>query len=197
LPVIVRWLGNSALIFSLLGEIAQSSERISEIVKAVKSYSYLDQAPVQEIDIHEGLENTLVILRHKLKEGIHITRDYATNLPHIEAYGSELNQVWTNLIDNACDAMKGKGELGIKTYLQNDHVIVEITDNGSGIPESIQPRIFEAFYTTKPPGVGTGLGLHISYNIIQKHHGTIHVTSQPGATTFQVTLPIRLNRDKA
>lgn len=191
-PIIICWLGNSSIAYSLLGEIAHSAERISEIVKAVKSYSFLDQAPVQEIDVHEGLENTLVMLRHKLKEGIQVTRDYAPDLPRIEAYGSELNQVWTNIIDNACDAMQGKGELRIKTYRQDECVVVEITDNGPGIPEAIQSRIFEAFFTTKPPGVGTGMGMHISYNIIQKHRGSIHLTSQPGATTFQVVLSIQL-----
>lgn len=192
-PIILCWLGNSAMAYAVLGEIAHSAERISEIVKAVKSYSFLDQAPVQAIDVQEGLENTLVMLRYKLKEGIQVTRDYAPNLPLIDAYGSELNQVWTNLIDNACDALQGKGELKIKTYRQDEHVVVEITDNGPGIPAAIQPRLFEAFFTTKPPGIGTGMGLHVSYNIIQKHRGAIHLTSQPGATTFQVTLPLHLN----
>ena len=194
LRVVVRWLGVGYLVYTLLDEVSASAQRISEIVKAVKSYSYLDQAPIQQVDVHEGLENTLVILRHKIKNGVHVTRNYASDLPHIEAYGSELNQVWTNIIDNAVDAMQGSGELMLRTYREEDHVVVEITDNGPGIPPEIQPRIFEPFFTTKPPGIGTGLGLHISYNIIQKHHGQIQVVSTPGATTLQVALPIQLKR---
>ncbi len=194
LPVVVRWLSAGGSVYALLDEVGKSAERISEIVKAVKSYSYLDQAPIQEVDLTEGLENTLVILKHKLKQGITVQREYASDLPRIEAYASELNQVWTNIIDNAIDAMKGQGILTLRTYRQDDHVVVEIGDNGPGIPPNIQSRIFEPFFTTKPPGVGTGLGLHISYNIIQKHHGKIQVTSQPGSTVFQVTLPTQMKR---
>lgn len=192
--VVIRWLCVGCSVYALLNEVNQSTERISEIVKAVKSYSYLDQAPIQEIDVREGLENTLIILRHKLKEGIKVIKEYAPDLPRIEAYGSELNQVWTNIIDNACDAMQGNGELRIKTYVQDNCVVVEIIDNGPGIPDKIQQRIFDAFFTTKPPGVGTGLGLHISYNIIQKHHGSINATSKPGETMFRVKLPITLKQ---
>jgi signal transduction histidine kinase len=135
-----------------------------------------------------------VILRPKIKAGISITRDYADDVPRIEAYGSELNQVWTNIIDNAIDAMRGQGELVLRTYTKDDDVIVvEITDNGPGIPPEIQPRIFEPFFTTKAPGVGTGLGMHIAYNIVvHKHNGQIQVASKPGETQFRVTLPIRL-----
>ncbi len=194
-PAIARWLGVGCSVYALLGEVKMSAERISEIVKAVKAYSYLDQAPIQQVDLHEGLENTLVILRHKLKEGINVTRIYATDLPRIEAYASELNQAWTNIIDNAVDAMQGKGELGLRTFRKNGSVVVEISDNGPGIPPEIQSRIFEPFFTTKPPGIGTGLGLHITYNIIvHKHRGEIKVHSKPGATCFQVTLPIQLKR---
>jgi signal transduction histidine kinase len=197
LPALVRWLGVGYLVYALLGEVGQSAERISEIVKAVKSYSYLDQAPIQQVDVREGLENTLVILRHKLKDGVRVTRDFAPSLPLIEAYGSELNQVWTNIIDNAIDAMQGKGELRLRTYQKDECVVVEITDNGPGIPPEILPRLFEPFFTTKPPGVGTGLGLHISYNIIQKHQGRITIDSKPGATTFRVSLPIALKKGQA
>ncbi len=197
LPVVVRWLGVGYTVYALLDEVSTSAERISEIVKAVKSYSFLDQAPIQQVDAHEGLENTLVILRYKLKEGVRITRDYAPDLPRIEAHGSELNQVWTNIIDNAIDAMGGKGELMLRTRRQNENVVIEITDNGPGIPPEIKDRIFEAFFTTKPPGIGSGLGLHISYNIVQEHRGGIEVDSQPGATTFRVTLPIQLKRGEA
>jgi signal transduction histidine kinase len=194
LPVVVQWLGASSSVYGLLEEVGKSAEAISEIVKAVKTYSYLDQAPIQEVDVEEGLENTLVILRPKTKPGISIARDYAEDMPRIEAYGSELNQVWTNIIDNAIDAVRGQGELVLRTYAKDDDVIVvEITDNGPGIPPEIQPRIFEPFFTTKAPGVGTGLGLHIAYNIVvHKHHGQIQVASKPGETRFRVTLPIRL-----
>ena len=192
--VVASWLGVGYSVYALLDEVSASAGRISEIVKAVKSYSYLDQAPIQEVDLHEGLDNTLVILRHKLKNGVHVTRDYAPDLPHIEAHGSELNQVWTNIIDNAVDAMQGKGELTLRTYRKEECIVVEITDSGPGIPPGIKERIFEPFFTTKPPGVGTGLGLHISYNIVEKHKGTISVESKPGATTFRVSLPLRLKR---
>ncbi len=194
LVLVVKWLAAGCAVYSLLDEVGMGAGRISEIVKSVKAYSYLDQAPVQEVDVHEGLENTLVILRHKTKEGVKIKREYASDLPRIEAYGSELNQVWTNIIDNAIDAMDGKGELILRTYFKDDHVTVEIEDNGPGIPEEIQQRIFEPFFTTKPPGLGTGLGLHIAYTIVNKHYGQIRVTSQPGSTNFQVTLPIQLPR---
>ncbi len=194
LPIAVRWLAAGCSVYALLDEVANSAERISEIVKAVKSYAYLDQAPIQEVDVTEGLENTLVMLKHKLKQGITVRRDYAADLPRIEAYASELNQVWTNIIDNAVDAMKGQGELVLHVFREQAHVVVEIADNGPGIPPQVQPRIFEPFFTTKPPGIGTGLGLHISYNIIQKHHGKIQVDSRPGKTVFRVTLPIHMNQ---
>lgn len=192
LPVVLRWLATGYLVHSLLDEVGNSAERISEIVKAVKDYSYLDQAPLQEVDVHEGLESTLVILKHKLKGGVRVTREYDKRLPHIEAYASELNQVWTNLIDNAIDAMNGQGELTLRTRAKDDSAVVEISDTGAGIPPDVQKRLFEPFFTTKPPGVGTGLGLHVTYNIVQKHRGTISVESKPGATTFRVTLPMRM-----
>jgi signal transduction histidine kinase len=178
--------------------VRQSAGRISEIVKAVKSYTYLDQAPIQDVDIHEGLENTLVMLQHKIKSGVNVVRQYAHDLPRVEAFASDLNQVWTNIIDNAIDAMGGQGELVLKTYLKDDHVVVEIQDSGPGIPLEIQPRIFEPFFTTKPPGSGSGLGLNIAYDIVvNKHHGEIHLTSQPGATCFQIVLPIQLKEKKS
>ena len=194
-PVVIRWLAASGLLHALMDEVRLGADRIAEIVKAVKAYAYLDQAPVQEVDVHAGLENTLIILRHKLKSGIAVTRDYAPDLPHIEAYASELNQVWTNLIDNAADALNGQGQITLRTYRRDQHVVVEIADDGPGIPPDIQPRIFDPFFTTKPPGSGTGLGLHIAYNsVVHKHRGQITLTSQPGATTFQVALPIQLPR---
>ncbi len=194
LPIATRWLAAGCSVYALLDEVANSAERISEIVKAVKSYSYLDQAPIQEVDVTEGLENTLVMLKHKLKQGIAVHREYASELPRIEAYASELNQVWTNIIDNAIDAMKGQGQLTLRVFREGERVVVEIVDSGPGIPPKVQPRIFEPFFTTKPPGVGTGLGLHISYNFIQKHHGKIQVDSRPGRTVFRVTLPIQMKR---
>jgi len=193
LSQVVRWLAAGGLVYGLLDEVRQGAGRISQIVKAVKSYTYLDQAPIQEVDVHEGLENTLVILRHKLKSGVEVTRAYGQGLPRIEAYASELNQVWTNLIDNAVDAMQGHGELILRTYAREGRVWVEIQDSGPGIPKELQQRIFEPFFTTKPPGSGSGLGLHIAYDIVvNKHHGEIHIQSQPGATCFQVGLPVRL-----
>src|SRR5215213_6311569 len=168
---------------------------MSEIVKALKTHSYLDQAPVQDVDVIESLENTLVLLRPRIDAGISITRDYADDVPRIEAYGSELNQVWTNLIDNAIDAIAGRGELTLRAFTSDSVVTVDVIDDGPGIPPEIQPRIFEPFFTTKAPGVGTGLGLHIAYNIIfHKHRGEIQVASRPGETRFRVVLPIRLAR---
>lgn len=191
----IQWLGTGCLTMGLLSEIQLTTERLSQIVRAMKSYTYLDQAPLLEVDVHEGLENTLVILQHKLKQGVSIKREYSPNLPRIEAYASELNQVWTNIIDNAIDAMNDKGEISLRTYSEDNHVIVEITDNGPGIPENIQDRIFEPFFTTKPPGHGTGLGLHISHDIIaNRHHGQLLVESKPGETKFKVILPVRITK---
>ena len=192
---LARWLGRGAAVHLLLAEMATSVERISEIVKAVKTYAYLDQAPIQEVDVHEGLENTLVILRHKLKLGVRVTKRYAADLPRIEAYASELNQVWTNIIDNAIDAMDGQGGLTITTSLNLDGGVgVELCDTGPGILPDVQKHIFEPFFTTKPPGVGSGLGMHIVYNIVQRHHGRITLRSHPGETCFEVTLPPRLRQ---
>jgi len=179
----------------LLSEVQQTTDRISQIVQAVKSYAYLDQAPLLEVDVHDGLENTLVIMQHKLQKGVTVRREYSTDLPRIEAYASELNQVWTNIIDNAIDALNGKGEIKIRTYAQDNHVIVEIVDNGPGIPPDIQSRIFEPFFTTKAPGHGTGLGLHISHDIIaNRHHGQLTVESKAGETKFRVILPKQIKR---
>ncbi len=193
LAAVIGWLASGCIAYGLLRDISLSAQRISEIVKAVKDYSYLDQAPVQDVDVHDGLENTLVILRHKLKHGVRVIRDYAPDLPRLEAHGSELNQVWTNIIDNAVYAMQGEGELTLRTSARDGFIEVEIADTGQGVPPEIQPRIFEPFFTTKPPGSGTGLGLNIAYNIVvQKHHGEIRVESRPGATRFVVTLPLQL-----
>ena len=196
----IQWLGIGCLTLGLLSEVQEATERISQIVRAMKSYTYLDQAPLLEVDVHEGLESTLVILQHKLKQGVTIKREYSTDLPRIEAYASELNQVWTNILDNAIDAMNPSsrsgqvGEITLRTYAEDNHVIVEIADNGPGIPENIRSRIFEPFFTTKPPGRGTGLGLHISHDIIaNRHRGQLSVESKPGETKFKVVLPIKIS----
>jgi signal transduction histidine kinase len=193
-PILVRWMVTSTTILNVVDAVNEAARRISDMVKSLKTYTYLDRAPVQNVDIHEGLENTLIMLRSRLGRGVTVHRHFSENLPLIEAYSSELNQVWTNLIDNAISAMNGHGELTIHTQQEGDWIIVEIADTGSGIPEEIQSKIFDPFFTTKPPGEGTGLGLNISHNIIvQKHKGEIIVTSQPGTTCFQVKLPLSLD----
>ncbi len=193
----IEWLNCSSSIYSLAEEISEGTSRISELVKALKSYTYMDQAPIQLVNLHDGLNNTLIILRSKLAQGVSVRREYATDMPQIEAYGSELNQVWTNIIDNAIDAMHGQGEITLRTRRDDQWAIVEIEDNGPGIPEAILPNIFDPFFTTKPPGQGTGLGLNISYNIIaQKHKGRIDAHSQPGKTRFVVRLPLRLAKNE-
>ena len=177
-------------ISKLISEIEISTRRISDLVRAIKEYSYMDQASMQLVDVPLGLENTLTILHHRLKTGVHVVREYAPNFPKICAYGSELNQIWTNLIANAIEAMHGKGELRIRTALELDRVLVEIRDNGPGIPPDVLPHIFEPFFTTKEVGEGTGLGLDTVCRIIRNHHGEIRVESHPGDTRFLVYLPV-------
>jgi signal transduction histidine kinase len=196
--IVIAWLRNIYTIYSLMEEIEQGAGRISEIVKALKEYTYLDQAPRQSVNLHEGLNNTLVILRSKLDQHINVHRQYDPDLPNIEAYGSELNQVWTNMIDNAIDAVDGGGDITLRTCYDDEWVYVEIEDNGIGIPEDIQPNLFDPFFTTKEPGKGTGMGLNISHNIVvKKHQGGIEVRSEPGNTCFSVRLPrnLKLNQD--
>ena len=189
--LVIDWLSCMYDIYTLVDEIGLGAGRISEIVKALKTYTYLDQAPVQSVDVREGLDNTLIILNSKLKRGVTVVREYAEDLPLIEAYASELNQVWTNLIDNAIDAMAGEGTIIIRTREEDPWVVIEIEDDGSGIPDEIQSKIFDPFFTTKGPGTGTGLGLNISRNlIVQKHNGQMTVQSRPGKTCFTVKLPI-------
>ncbi len=190
-PALLAWLSSLYTVYSLLAEIGHAAERISELVTAFKQYTYMDRAPIQSVDIHEGLDTTLVILRSKLKSGITVRRIYADDLPRIQAHGGELNQVWTNIIDNAMAALGDQGEITVRTRREDRWVVVEIEDTGPGIPEAIQAHIFDPFFTTKPLGEGTGLGLNISHNIIvEKHKGTIDVTSRPGKTCFQIRLPI-------
>lgn len=195
LPDALAWLGETIAAGGLAEEIEQSAARISTLVGAIKEYSYMDQAPEQEIDLHHGLENTLTILQHKLKD-ITVTREYDRGLPRITAHGSELNQVWTNLIDNAIDAVKanpaGQRRITIRTAREGDWALVEIGDNGMGIPEAVRSRIFDPFFTTKGVGQGSGLGLDISYRIVvRQHDGDIQVHSVPGDTRFQVRLPLK------
>jgi signal transduction histidine kinase len=174
----------------LAREIKTGTARISELVGAIKEYSYMDQASVQKVDIHKGLESTLLILKYKLrKKNIMLTREYADDLPQIMAYGSELNQVWTNLIVNAVEAMQEGGKLKVRTRKEPTDIMVEIRDNGSGIPESAKTHIFEPFFTTKPVGEGTGLGLDTVARIVRRHRGNVRFESRPGDTCFQVRLP--------
>jgi signal transduction histidine kinase len=190
-PIVIDYFGNKFTAYTLLQEIGHGTERIAEIVKALKGYSYMDRAPIQAVDVREGLNDTLVMLSSKLRDGVKVDRDFDEDLPHIQAYGSELNQVWTNLIDNAIGAMDSKGALELKAYQDDDWVVVEVADNGPGIPAEVQEKIFDPFFTTKAPGEGTGLGLNISHGIIvKKHAGHIAVESKPGATRFTVRLPI-------
>jgi signal transduction histidine kinase len=174
----------------LVRDLETSAGRISELVQAIKEYSFMDQAPDQELDVHKGLESTLTILGHKLKRGITVIRDYDTSLPRIRAHGSELNQVWTNLIDNAIAAMKGNGEIRIRTWRDLNWLVVDIVDNGPGIPKEIQPKIFDPFFTTKEVGEGTGLGLETVLRIVKQHRGEVGFESVPGRTCFRIRLPI-------
>lgn len=189
LEPVLRWIAAGKSVFLILRELRGSGRSISDIVAGVKSYTHLDQAPVQDVDIHEGIDQTLAILRHKLR-GVQVKRDYAEGLPKIAAFASELNQVWTNLIDNAADAIDGQGEISIRTGVEEKQIVVEISDTGPEMPQEVQQHLFEPFYTTKPLGKGTGLGLSISYNIVQKHQGVIEFQSGPKRTTFIVRLPI-------
>ena len=177
---------------SLLAEIKESSHRTSALVAAVKSYSHMDRASMQHIDVTEGLESTLVMLGHKLRDGVTVERDYGSDVPSIDAHAGELNQVWTNLIDNAIDAMGGAGTLRLSTRAEQDQVVIEVGDSGQGMPPHVAARAFEPFYTTKDVGKGTGLGLDIARRIVtERHGGTITIDSQPGRTVLTVRLPVR------
>jgi signal transduction histidine kinase len=189
LGVVLAWVAAGSAVNELVDEVSTGARRISEIVRAVKEYSFMDQAPVQQVDVRAGLDNTLVILRPKLKDSIKVVREYAPDLPRIDAYGSELNQVWTNILDNAIDALGGSGQILIRAFPRDGDIVVDICDDGPGMPAGVRERIFEPFYTTKPPGSGTGLGLHISHNVVARHGGRIDVRSHPGETCFEVVLP--------
>ena len=190
LACVLTWLETTLTGIKLLEDIKLGSTRISELITAMKNYSYMDQASLQKIDVHEGIENTLIILKHKLKYGMVVERAYS-KLPRLCAYGPQLNQVWTNLLDNAIDATDGKGHVWIRTALDGDHIMVEIADDGAGISPEARSRIFDPFFTTKAVGKGTGLGLDIARRIVVgQHKGTINVESKPGETRFQVRLPL-------
>ncbi|MEO0458232.1 MAG: ATP-binding protein [Cyanobacteria bacterium P01_A01_bin.114] len=193
LSAVLHWLTTALTGTELLQTIQSGAARIYDLVTALKEYSFMDQAPLQVIDIHHGLESTLTILSHRLKQGkITVNRHYDRSLPAIAAYGRELNQAWTHLIDNAIDALAAHPSpvIDLHTGLEGNHLRVEISDNGSGIAPDIQPRIFEPFFTTKEVGKGTGLGLDIAYRIVRKHSGDLYFTSSPGQTSFYIRLPI-------
>jgi signal transduction histidine kinase len=187
----LRWLAYTVETETLLLEIGDSTGRISSLVDAAKQYSQMDRTPHQPTDLHAGLDATLVMLGGKIKAGVTVVKDYDGDLPKVPAYAGELNQVWTNLIVNALDAMAGEGTLTVRTRRDGECALVEIADTGPGIPEDLRPRVFEPFFTTKPVGQGTGLGLDVSWRIVVKRHGgDLRVTSSPGDTRFQVLLPL-------
>jgi signal transduction histidine kinase len=189
---LVRFLESAGTLRQAAAEIAEGAERISRIVAVLRSYSYLDRAPVQEVDVVRGVEDTLALFGHATT-GVRIVRDYEAGLPTITALGGELNLVWTNLIENACGALAGVSDptLTLRAHRDSDRIVVDVEDNGPGIPAEAQGRVFDAFYTTKPPGYGTGLGLRTSYRIVVlEHGGSLTLRSEPGRTTFRVALPI-------
>jgi len=189
---VVAWLASEVAGDELLREIRHASTHISELVGAIKTYTHMDKAASKKVDVHAGLNSTLIMLGHKLKKGdVEVVRDYEKNLPHVCGHAGELNQVWTNLLDNAIDAVEGQGRITVRTASENEKVLVEISDDGPGIPDEVRERIFEPFYTTKDVGEGTGLGLDISYRVVvEDHKGDIRVLSEPGDTRFQVRLPV-------
>ncbi|MGW0045028.1 ATP-binding protein [Rhodococcus sp. NPDC003348] len=190
LPGAVTWLNYTVETELLMDEIADSTSRITALVGAAKQYSQMDRAPFQVVDVHELLDSTLVMLARKIGDDIEVVKEYDRGLPRVPAYAAELNQVWTNLIDNAVGAMGGGGTLTVRTHRDGDHLAVGIGDTGTGIPEDIRGRIFEPFFTTKGVGEGTGLGLDISWRIVDKHQGDIRVESRPGHTEFVVRIPL-------
>jgi signal transduction histidine kinase len=193
----LEWVAATLSVATLLSEVAESTSRVSELVAAVRSYSQMDRAAMQQLDVRDGLESTLLVLGHKLRQGIDVVRRYGQDVPLLEGYPGELNQVWTNLIDNAVDAMDGTGTLTVTTRSDDGSVVVEVGDTGTGMPPDVAARAFEAFFTTKDVGKGTGLGLDIAQRIVEeRHHGTIAIESRPGATLVRVRLPIKRAADR-
>jgi signal transduction histidine kinase len=193
----LAWLASTLSAASILDEMQEATGRVSALVGAVKTYSQLDRASLQLVDPTEGLETTLVMLRHKMGDEVSVVRQYDPDLPRIEAYPARLNQVWTNLIDNAVDAMSGAGTLCLRTLREDDAVVVELIDDGVGMAADTQAHAFEPFFTTKDVGKGTGLGLDISRRIVEEqHHGQITISSRPGETVVRVRIPIEGNGDR-
>ena len=183
-PLVAVWLARICMVYAMLGDIGQGANRVAAIVRALSAYTFLGQAPIQALDVNELLENTLIVMGSRLRPNIDVVRDYDSDLPRIQAYGSELSLVWTNLIDNAVDAMRGDGTITLRTRAERDRVVVEVEDTGPGIPIDIQDRIFEAFFTTKEPGEGTGLGLYNVHSIVvEKHFGDIEFGRRTGPHT--------------
>lgn len=192
LPDSLAWLEALVRTRALLAEVRQSTTRLSELAGAVKSYTHAGKEQPEPVDVHEGLENTLLLLNYKLKHGVEVKREYDRELPRVQALPGMLNHVWTNLVDNAIDAMGGKGHLTVRTAKDGDFLLVEVVDDGPGVPPDLLPRIWEPFFTTKPMGHGTGLGLDITRRIVMdRHHGDVRVESRPGRTSFQVRLPLQ------
>ena len=188
----LEWLASTFSTASLLAELKESTRRISELVAAVRSYTQLDRASMQQLEVADGLDSTLLMLGHKLRGGVTVVRDYDSAVPRVEAYVGELNQVWTNLIDNAVEAMDGKGTLRVATRVEDGQVVVEIGDTGPGMAPEVAARAFEAFFTTKDVGKGLGLGLDIARRIVvERHGGTISIKSRPGETVLRVGIPFR------
>jgi signal transduction histidine kinase len=188
----LEWVASTLSATALLSEVKEATDRVSGLVATMKSYAQLDRASLQVIDVTEGIDSTLVMLGQKLQGGVTVIRDYGTGVPHIEAHPAELNQVWTNIIENAIDAMGATGTLRISTRAGPEHVLIEVADTGPGMPPEVRARAFEAFYTTKDVGQGAGLGLDISRRIIvERHHGQITIDSRPGETVLRVQLPYR------
>lgn len=193
LPNLLPWVAETYLIYSLADEVRSCSNRVARLVATLKDYTYLDQAPVQSVNVGRGLEQAIELMQTRIGEGVEVVCEFDPELPSIDAYGSELNQVWSHLISNALDAMGGKGRLVLRAVESGESVRVEVEDNGSGIPKDIQGRVFDPFFTTKPPGSGQGLGLTTSRNVVvDKHRGTLDFDSESGKTVFAVLLPQRL-----
>jgi signal transduction histidine kinase len=186
------WVARTIDVASLLAEVRESTRRVSELVAGIKSYSQMDRASHQRVDVREGLESTLLVMGPRLRPGITVVRDWGSDVPLVDGMPGELNQVWTNLVDNAVDAMDGVGTLTVTTRRDGDAVVVEVRDTGAGMPPEVQQRAFEAFYTTKDVGRGTGLGLDIARRIVvERHGGSVEIESRPGDTRLRVRLPVK------
>jgi len=191
----MEWVASTLSATALLSEIKESTRRISELVAAVKTYSQMDRASLQFVDVTEGLDSTLVMLGQRLHDQVTVMRDYGPDVPQIEAHPAELSQVWTNLVDNAMDAMDGPGTLTLTTRAEEGFVVVEVSDTGHGMSPHVAERAFEPFFTTKDVGQGTGLGLDVAQRIVvERHGGTISIDSRPGETVLRVRLPVRRPR---